>query len=91
VKPYKHLGNLFKVKGMTPDIFERCVNILDLDSSAFTVEVEAQILKTKNSDKAVKTNTDTIIASRRKRFVIEADKKEGGYIDISEIEQYPAR
>ncbi|RLD10525.1 MAG: hypothetical protein DRI44_05840 [Chlamydiae bacterium] len=91
LKPYKCLGNLFKVKGMTPDIFERCVNILDLDSSDFTVEVEAQILKLKNLNETAELSPDSIIASRRKRFVIEADKKEGGYIDISEIEQYPAR
>ena len=91
LKPYKHLGDLFKVKGMTPDIFERCVNILDLDSSAFTVEVEAQILKVNNSDQKTKINPNSIVASRKKRFVIEADKKEGGYLDITEIEQYPVR
>jgi len=76
---------------MTPDIFERCVNILDLDSSAFTVEVEAQILKVNNSDQKTKINPNSIVASRKKRFVIEADKKEGGYLDITEIEQYPVR
>jgi len=91
LKPYKHLGNLFKVKGMTPDIFERCVNILDLDSSAFTVEVEAQVLKINSSDSKAKVNPNSIVASRKKRFVIEADKKEDGYLDITEIEQYPVK
>ncbi|RLD10523.1 MAG: hypothetical protein DRI44_05830 [Chlamydiae bacterium] len=91
LKPYKTLGDLFKVKGMTPDIFERCVNILDVDSSAFTVEVEAQILKNKKMEKNDKLTPDSIIASRKKRFVVEADKKEGRYLNISEIESYPVR
>jgi hypothetical protein len=76
---------------MTPDVFERCVNILDLDSSAFTVEVEAQVLKINSSDSKAKVNPNSIVASRKKRFVIEADKKENGYLDITEIEQYPVK
>ncbi len=91
LKPYKNPGDLFKVKGMTPDIFERCVNILCLDSSAFTVEVEAQILKLKNNDRPVKTDPNSILASRKKRFVIEVDSKTDGYLDIIEKERYPVR
>ena len=89
LKPYKTLGDLFDVKGMTPNIFERCVNILALESSAFTVEVEAQILKFANDDNKKKVNKNSIVATRKKRFVIEVDEKEGGYLDIFEIERYP--
>ena len=89
LKPYKTPGDLFKVKGMTPDIFERCVNILALESSAFTIEVEAQILKFANDDNNKKVNKNSIVATRKKRFVIEVDKKEGGYLDIFEMERYP--
>ena len=89
LKPYKTLGDLFKVKDMTPDVFERCVNILDLDSSAFTIDIEAQILKPTGIDGMSKLNSDKIIATRKKRFVIETDKTSDGYIDIIEKERYP--
>jgi len=91
LKPYKTLGDLFKVKGMTPNIFERCVNILDLDSSAFTIDIEAQILKPTAVEKIAKLNSDKIIATRKKRFIIESDKTPDGYIDIIERERYPVR
>ncbi|MCK5851499.1 helix-hairpin-helix domain-containing protein, partial [bacterium] len=93
LKPYENLGGLFKVKGMTPDIFERCVNILCLDSSAFTVDVEAQILKPilMEERRPRRPNSENIIATRKKRFVIEVDSKTDGYIDINEKERYPVR
>ncbi len=91
LKPYENPGDLFKVKGMSPDIFERCVNILCLDSSAFTVEVEAEILKLKSNEKPAKVDAKSILASRKKRFVIEVGRKSGGYLDIKEIERYPVR
>ena len=91
LKPYKSLGNLFNVKGMTPDIFEKCVNLLDLESSAYTVEVEAQVLKPRKIDKKKKVELDAILASRKTRFIIEADRNDNNYIDINEIERYPVR
>jgi len=93
LKPYKTLGDLFKVKGMTPDIFERCVNILCLDSDDFTVEVEAQLIKPTVMDgrRHGQFNGEDIIASRKKRFIIESDRKPDGYIDIIERERYPVR
>ena len=93
LKPYKTLGDLFKVKGMTPDVFERCVNILSLDSDVFTVEVEAQLIKPTVMDgrRRGQFNGEEIIASRKKRFIIESDRKPGGYIDIIERERYPVR
>ena len=91
LKPYNCLGDLFKVKGMTPDIFEKCVNILDVDSSTFTVDVEAQVFKKSYDGKKNKSDSDMILASRKKRFIVEAEKKENSYIDIEEIEQYPVR
>jgi len=84
LKPYHRLGDLFKVKGMTPEIFERCVNLLALGSSAFTIEVEAQLLK-KSNEKA-DLNNDSIIASRQKRFVVMESEKADGALDISIIE-----
>jgi len=97
LKPYKRLGDLFKVKGMTLDIFERCVNLLTLDSSTFTVEVEAQMLKglrlgdLKSKQVWNKFSPDivnNIIASRTKRFVLELEKSKDGFSSAREIERY---
>jgi len=89
LKPYKNLGDLFKVKGMTPDIFERCVNILTLDSSVYTIEIEAQTFKT-DSDKQI-TDPNNILSSRKKRFTIELDKRTDGFFDITERDRSPVR
>jgi len=97
LKPYKQLGELFKVKGMTPNIFERCANLLAVDSSFFTVNVEAETVssisqhgisdKSSNNDFAPDL-TEKIIGSRSKRFIVELDKAMDGYCSISELEQY---
>ena len=89
LKPYHHLGDLFKVQGMSPDIFERCVNILTLDSSVFTVEIEAQTLKIPDGTQVPDSND--IVSSRKKRFTIEVDKRTDGFFDIIERERYPVR
>jgi len=90
LKPYQSLGEILKVKGMTPQIFERCANILALDSSAFTVEIEAQVLKS-NAESDGKKTADNILASRKKRFVIGVEKENGDYIKINDIERYQSR
>ena len=89
LKPYQHLGDLFKVKGMTPNVFERCVNILTIDSSVFTVEVEAQILK--NASEKQTSESNNIMACRKKRFTIELDERADGFFNITERERYPVR
>ena len=74
---------------MTPDIFERCINILTIDSSVFTVEIEAQTLKTASDKQVSKSNE--IMSSRKKRFIIELDKRTDGFYNITERERYPVR
>ena len=96
LKPYFSFGDLFKVKGMTPDIFERCANLLTLDSSFFTIDVEAEVLKINPPLKRASGNVSTrkkitpneIAGIRRKRFIIELNKADDGYASINEIEQY---
>ncbi len=98
LKPYQRLGDLFKVKGMSPDIFERCVNLLALDSSTFTVEVEAETVKVlrldSKRDSSEKSRfrsnlgTDSITGSRRKRFIVELEKAKDGFCSVREIERY---
>jgi hypothetical protein len=82
---------------MTPEIFERCANILTVESSIFTVEVEAEVFKTSPTLKGVSEgrgmlsrhpNIEEIAGIRKKRFVIELDKTVNGYASIIELEQY---
>ena len=90
LKPYQRLGDILKVKGMSPKIFERCANILALDSSSFTVEVEAQVLKSNNIPEN-NTVTDNILATRKKRFVIDVERETDGYVKINDVERYQSR
>jgi len=97
LKPYNSIGDVFKVRGMTPEIFERCANILTVESSIFTVEVEAETFKISPTLKGVsegrgmlsrRPNIEEIAGVRKKRFVIELDKTDDGYASITELEQY---
>jgi len=93
LKPYNSIGEIFKVKGMKPEIFERCANLLTVESSTFTVDVEAEVLATHalepDADKTRKKITpDEISGFRRKRFVVELDKAADGYASVAELEQY---
>ncbi len=96
LKPYKQLGDIFNVKGMTPDAFERCANLLVIDSSFFTVEIEAETLNPEisSSENKVENNkfvadlTQDILGSRRKRFILELDEAKDGFCSVSELEQY---
>ena len=88
LKPYQKLGDILKVKGMTPDIFEKCANLLAIDSSTFTIEVEAQVLKQNYTAENLAANSDTILAARKKRFVIEFDKSENDYVQTKNLERY---
>jgi len=96
LKPYQNLGDILKVKGMTLDNFERCVNILALDSTFFTVEIEAQIFKNNLPLKEngmsfkqyyqQKMPVEAILASRTKRFVIDAIKKDDEHLKFITLE-----
>ena len=92
LKPYQRLGDILKVKGMTPEIFERCANILALDSSAFTIEIEAQIVSRAsrrehpNLKKGPVRNVD-IIAARKKRFIINYDRTENDNFRFNLLEK----
>jgi len=96
LKPYRSIGDIFKVRGMTPEVFERCANILALDSSTYTVDIQAEVLKispplkggTGDVSSRQKISPDEIAGMRRKRFVVELDKAADGYAKIHELEQY---
>ena len=71
LKPYNHLGNLLYVKGMTINILERCVNILCLNTYAYTLNIEVQIIKDSDSNgKFNEKKGDKIQAIKNCRCVI---------------------
>ena len=86
LKPYKKLSDILNVKNMTPEIFERCCNILSVDSSFYTVEVLAQTFKPGVKNEKNNFQKNDIASSRKKRFVIELDKNNNYKIDV--IEKY---
>ncbi len=88
LKPYQKLGDVLKVKGMTPKIFEKCANLFALDSSVFTIEVEAQIMEGRRSrrPKADDSHAEEIIAARKKRFIINYDTTENNNIKFKLLE-----
>ena len=96
LKPYRSIGEIFKVRGMTPETFERCANLLALDSSTYTIDIEAEALKISPALKGgtgevalnQKISPEEIAGMRRKRFVVELDKAADGYAKIHELEQY---
>ncbi|RLD12356.1 MAG: hypothetical protein DRI44_00870 [Chlamydiae bacterium] len=88
LKPYLNLSDLLKVKGITPEAFERCCNILTVDSSVFTVEVDAQTLKSSAKDQNTKMNDNIVSATRKKHYVIELEKKTDGLCSIKKLEAY---
>jgi len=102
LKPYQNLGDILKVKGMTLNIFERCVNILTLDSTFFTVEIEAELLKDiKNYENNRKLSErefyqqkippEDILASKIKRFIINDIKEDNGRLRFVTLENNPVR
>ncbi len=88
LKPYLKLSDLLNVKGITPEIFERSSNILAVDSSVFTVEVEAQTLKPSAEKSGTKINDNAVSATRKKRYVIELEKKINGLCSVKKLETY---
>lgn len=94
LKPYKTLGDVMKVQGMTPEIFERCANMLCVNSSFFTVEIEAQTLasplgqKTATGGKRVPDSTRNVTGSRSKRYVLKSDKSNGATVSFDILEKY---
>jgi len=69
LKPYRGLGDIMRVKGMSAEIFEKCANLLTVDSSVFTVEVEAETLSPKRENP-----TDNITGSRTKRYIVKSKR-----------------
>lgn len=85
LKPYTSLGDLLKVKGMTMDVFARCANLVMLDSSTYTVGVEAQ---TFNATAAPEPASEERIGARqRMRYIVETVPGGGDYRHVRLLER----
>lgn len=90
LKPYRSLGDLLFVRGMTPEIFERCANLLAVDTSLVTVESDAELLKpaaASPSEQPV-SNAATLLASRRVRTVLRFRIASDGTVRFTPLESY---
>ena len=88
LKPYKMLGDLLKVKGMTLDIFEKCANLLCVDTSSYTLNINAQTIKDINSDgKFNEKEGDKIGANRTFRCVMVFNPEGSGKEKLQIIER----
>ena len=88
LKPYKMLGDLLRVKDMTIDILERCANLFCLDTSAYTLNINAQTVTDINGDGKFNENEgDKIAANRSVRCVIALNPENSGKEKIQIIEK----
>ncbi|MCX7002143.1 MAG: helix-hairpin-helix domain-containing protein, partial [bacterium] len=87
LKPYRSLGDVLAVRGMTAAIFERCANMLAVDSDVMTVDVEAQVLKRNGNEPAAATAPD-ILGYRRMRTVFSIGKNADGSTQFTPCESY---
>jgi len=88
LKPYNRLGDIMKVKNMTPYIFEKCANMLTVDSSYYTIEVEAQLLKGKKNDEyKIKKRTTNVICTRKKRYVMKIERTIDDFVAFKLLEK----
>jgi hypothetical protein len=88
LKPYIRLSDLFEVKDFTMEIFQRCANLLSINSYAYTVEVEAETLKDVNNDGKYSMDVDRVNAARKKRYVMELNPVPNGYSKVRQVEKY---
>jgi len=87
LKPYRRLGDLLAVRGMTASIFERCANVLAVDSSVMTVDVEAQVLK-RNGTKPEEATAADVVGCRRMRTVFSVESDADGRTVFTPCESY---
>lgn len=70
LKPYTAVGDLIRVRGMTPQIFERMANLVCVDSHAYTIAVHAQVLKDTRVTPDERAVRLPVLAERHMRVVV---------------------
>ena len=66
-KPYRTIGDILDVKGMTPDIFSRICNLITTASDQYRIKVVGQALQPHNTA----TNRQRVIAESRLDVVLD--------------------
>jgi len=88
LKPYRMLGELLKVKGMRIDVLEKCANLLCVDTSSYTLNINAQTIKDINHDgKLNEKEGDRIEANRSFRCVMVFNPEDSGKEKLQIIEK----
>jgi len=88
LKPYRALGDVLAVRGMTPTVFERCANLLCTASSVFTVDVEAQLFPRGRVRAPADAATAPVTAARHQRVVLQRAWNTTPYPVLHEREQH---
>jgi hypothetical protein len=86
LKPYRQLGDLLKVKGLTLEAFARFVNLVMLESYTYTVAVEAQSFSRAAAETDQLTD-ENVAAQQSMRYIIEMQKNSDGYLGTRLLEQ----
>ena len=88
LKPYNKLGDLLNVQGMTVDKLEGCANLLCLDTSSYTLNINAQTISDTNEDgKFNEKEGDKIEANRSVRCVLALNPGKNGKDRIRIVEK----
>ncbi|MCX7847308.1 MAG: helix-hairpin-helix domain-containing protein [bacterium] len=70
LKPYAALGDLLRVRGMTPEVFERFANLACVNSRTFTIAVHARLLKDSSAISHDSVAHTPVLAEQRTRVVV---------------------
>lgn len=87
LKPYRRIGDILKVKGMSPLKFEKCANLLSLGTSAYTIEAHAQSIQDTDQDGEFDENKDEITGERSRRYIVMRSPNDANG-RISVVEKY---
>jgi hypothetical protein len=86
LKPYRQLGDLLQVKDMTLAAFERFVNLVMLESFAYTVSIEAESFSDAAANAKVVDEHD-VSSHQTMRYIIELVEADDGNVNTRILEQ----
>jgi hypothetical protein len=89
LKPYRAIGDLLRVNGMTPDVFERIANMLTLRTSIYTIEARVKALQDANGDRVFDERAgDRVLAARQMRYILRFNPSLSGEASMTVLERY---
>ncbi len=87
LKPYRSLSDLFYVKGFDMDVFQRCANLLSVNTYAYTIDVEAETITDTDADGTF-SDTDRVNATLHKRYIVRLESSAGQFSQVRNVEKY---